>query len=81
MDCSADEVCISIRDNGPGVSAELLDQLTTPFVRGQNQAGEGYGLGLTITQKSIDQLGGKLLLENHPGGGFLVKIKLPIACK
>ncbi len=81
VDCSSDAACISIRDNGPGVSAELLDRLTTPFVRGQNQAGEGYGLGLTITQKSIDQLGGKLLLDNHPDGGFLVKIKLPIACK
>lgn len=38
---------------------------------------QGYGLGLTITERAIEQLGGKLILANHPEQGFIAKIQLP----
>lgn len=71
------QLVISIRDYGTGVSEDLLTKITQPFTRAPNQEGEGYGLGLTITERAIEQLGGKLILANHPEQGFIAKIQLP----
>lgn len=71
-------VQFKLRDHGPGAPAELLTQLAEPFVRASGQAANGYGLGLTITQRCVEQLGGSLQLANHPEGGFVASIILPI---
>lgn len=71
-------VIILIRDHGPGVSQDLLQQMTSPFVRGANQGDNGYGLGLAITERAVRQLGGQLLLDNHPQGGLQACIELPL---
>ncbi len=73
----SNKLVITIRDHGPGVNDSLLSQLTQPFVRAQGQQGTGYGLGLTITERAIQQLGGQLNLANHSHGGFIATIELP----
>lgn len=71
------QVRLQVRDHGPGAPAELLTTLSEPFVRASGQAASGYGLGLTITLRCVEQLGGHLQLANHPDGGFVASISLP----
>ncbi|MEZ8825370.1 nitrogen regulation protein NR(II) [Vibrio sp. 10N.261.55.A7] len=55
---------IEIIDNGPGISAELLDTLFYPMITGREG---GTGLGLSISQNLIDQHNGKIDVESWPG--------------
>lgn len=71
------DLFISVRDHGPGVSAEHLAQLGEPFYRAPNQTAPGYGLGLAIAKRAAEKHGGYLLLENHPQGGFIASIMVP----
>ncbi|MCK9535575.1 MAG: HAMP domain-containing histidine kinase [Pseudomonas sp.] len=68
---------ISIRDHGPGVSAEWLSKLGDNFFRVPGQTQQGYGLGLTIARRAIEQHGGQLKFSNHPEGGFIATVQLP----
>ncbi|NBB08112.1 HAMP domain-containing sensor histidine kinase [Pseudomonas sp. SLFW] len=68
---------ISVRDHGPGVSAEHLSQLGEPFYRAPNQTAPGYGLGLAIAKRAAEKHGGVLVFENHPQGGFVASIVVP----
>ena len=66
-----------IRDSGPGLPPEVLARLGERWVRGSAVRGPGLGLGLAIV-KGIAQLhGGKLQVENLPGGGTEASIWLP----
>lgn len=69
---------ISVRDHGPGVGEEHLAQLGEPFFRAPNQSSPGHGLGLAIARRAIERHGGRLRLGNHPEGGFLASIDLPL---
>lgn len=71
-------VILSVRDHGPGVAAEKLPQLTTPFFRGDaaRTAATGAGLGLAIVDKALQRMGGGFELANAPGGGLIAHIKL-----
>ncbi len=74
-----DTVEIRLRDRGPGVSPDLLPKLFEPFVRGSGGHGEGYGLGMSIAQRAIVQLGGELQAHNHPDEGLELIIRLPLS--
>jgi two-component system osmolarity sensor histidine kinase EnvZ len=67
-----------VRDHGPGVSPELLPNLTKPFFRGDaaRTAATGAGLGLAIVDKTVQRMGGALELANSPSGGLMAVIKL-----
>lgn len=71
-------VLLQVRDHGPGVPADKLARLTTPFFRGDaaRTAATGAGLGLAIVEKSIQRLGGQLEIGNAEGGGLLTVVKL-----
>jgi signal transduction histidine kinase len=71
-------ITLIIRDYGDGVAAEDLDKLTTPFYRSGNRMhGDGFGLGLSIARRAVEKHGGTLAVENHPEGGFQVRLELP----
>ncbi len=70
---------LSVRDHGPGVPDEHLGQLGEPFFRAPGQAAAGYGLGLAIARRAAERHGGQLLLANHPEGGFIATLDLPLA--
>ncbi|GGO87868.1 PAS domain-containing sensor histidine kinase [Marinobacterium nitratireducens] len=70
-----DEVLLSVRDNGPGLAPEHLDRLFEPFFT-TKKAGQGLGLGLSISHRIIESLGGRLEARNHPGGGACFTIVL-----
>ncbi len=76
---SGDDLLLSIRDQGPGVEDAHLAQLSEPFFRAPGQTTAGHGLGLAIARRAAERHGGELLLGNHPDGGFIATLKLPLA--
>ena len=66
---------ISLRDNGPGISPELLNQIGHSLLR---QSEHGMGLGLFLTHATIERIGGSIELENHPGGGSITRVCIPL---
>ncbi len=71
-------VIVSVRDHGPGVPAEKLAELTTPFYRGDaaRTAATGAGLGLAIVEKALQRMGGSFELANAPDGGLVAHVRL-----
>jgi signal transduction histidine kinase len=76
---SADErnVIVAFRDTGPGMSAETLRRIFDPFFT-TKEAGDGTGLGLTISYGIIEDHGGRIWAESGPGRGTTFLIELPI---
>ena len=74
----AQQLLISVRDHGPGVSTEWLEKLGEPFFRAPSQSAAGHGLGLAIARRAAERHGGQLLLANHPQGGFSATLVLPL---
>ena len=73
-----ERIVISVRDHGPGVNAEYLNQLGEPFYRAPGQTAAGHGLGLAIARRAAERHGGSLVLANHPEGGFIASLELPL---
>ena len=76
-----DQVVIIIRDYGPGLQTDNPEALFNPYTRldhGKTMNAGGMGLGLGIAQSIIHGHGGDLVLENHPQGGLVVRIQLPL---
>ncbi len=75
------DVCIEISDRGPGVNAEDLPALFTPFVRGVSlfnaESDEGLGLGLYVVAGLVDSLGGAIDLVPREGGGTTARVVIP----
>jgi len=70
---------ITIRDFGPGVPSDELENLKMKFYKGSNSKERGSGIGLAVCEEIIKYHGGSLQLSNAKGGGFLVTIILPLA--
>lgn len=75
---TGDTVIVTVRDYGQGVDPEKLDQLTTPFFRGDaaRTAATGAGLGLAIVKKSLQRIGASLEIVNAHDGGLMTHIRL-----
>ncbi|MEG0859651.1 MAG: HAMP domain-containing sensor histidine kinase [Pseudomonas sp.] len=73
-----ERIVLSVRDHGPGVAEEHLAQLGEPFFRAPGQSAPGHGLGLAIARKAAERHGGSLSLGNHPQGGFIASLELPL---
>jgi two-component system, NtrC family, sensor kinase len=68
---------IDIRDTGPGISAAALTRLFEPFFT-TKEVGKGTGLGLAITYGIIQEHGGEIVVSNHPDGGAVFSVRLPV---
>jgi two-component system sensor histidine kinase CpxA len=76
------QAVLSVRDYGPGVPGELLQQIFQPFFRiqesnGDPRVGTGTGLGLAIAHEAIRQHRGTIIASNADPVGLEVKITLP----
>ena len=70
-------VAFSVVDRGPGVPPELRDRIFEPFERFDPQSGHGTGLGLPVSRRLAEALGGTLTVEETGGGGgatFILKL-------
>ncbi|HEX9386291.1 MAG TPA: HAMP domain-containing sensor histidine kinase [Anaerolineales bacterium] len=74
-----DEIFISVRDTGPGITPEEQEKIFTPFYRGtqSDRIKQGMGLGLTIARDLVAAHEGRLELESAPGLGTQFTIWLP----
>lgn len=68
-------VQIAVRDVGPGVSDEVIEQVFDPFYTTKD-VGQGLGLGLSISFNIIKDFGGMLRVSNHPDGGAVFTVTL-----
>jgi signal transduction histidine kinase len=68
---------IVVEDNGPGIPADQMDHLFSPFV--SSKKSRGTGLGLPVSQKIIREHGGKLLVDSQAGRGARFTFELPAA--
>lgn len=69
----------SVRDYGSGIPEEQIDSLFQPFTQGDKARGSvGSGLGLAIIKRVVNLHSGKIKLENHPDGGLIAKVSLPM---
>ena len=72
---TAGAITVRIADTGPGFSGSQLEQYLEPYVTTRDK---GTGLGLAIVQKIIMEHKGAIELANHPEGGGMVNITLPL---
>jgi signal transduction histidine kinase len=71
-----DKVQISVKDNGVGISQKLLDKIYHPFFT-TKPAGQGTGLGLSLSYDIIKAHGGELKVDTKEGEGAEFTIQLP----
>jgi two-component system, NtrC family, sensor kinase len=68
-------VRISVQDNGPGIPADQMDKLFSPFVASKKS--RGTGLGLPVSQKIVKEHGGRILVDTAPNRGSRFTLELP----
>jgi len=69
------KLAVRIRDNGPGVPPDQVEQLFRPFV--SLKRGRGTGLGLPVSQKILGEHGGEVVVDSIPGEGSRFTLELP----
>ena len=72
---SGEFATIEVRDDGPGIPADIRDQVFEPFFTTKARGG---GLGLPIARRAAELHGGSLILTCPDGGGTVVTLRLPI---
>lgn len=66
-------ICISVEDNGCGMTARQQESIFSPFVTSKS---EGTGLGLAIAEQIIRAHGGRIEVFSRPGQGSVFKVFL-----
>jgi two-component system sensor histidine kinase KdpD len=71
---------VRVSDRGRGVPREGRDRLFVPFQRlGDSSDGDGLGLGLAVARGFVEAMGGSVEVEDTPGGGLTVVLRLRAA--
>jgi len=80
VECEGEEVIITVADTGPGVPEEFRERIFKRFVQVPGVAGRrrGTGLGLAFSKMAVTAHGGKIWVEDNPGGGSAFRIQLPL---
>jgi signal transduction histidine kinase len=75
-----DRVAMSVRDEGVGIPAEVLERIGQPFEQASNNpmlAREGTGLGLSVVKALVGEHGGEMMVESREQAGTTITITLP----
>ena len=78
---AGDALRFSVRDTGIGVPEELRAKIFEEFVQADSKSGRhsnGYGLGLSISEKLVHAMGGEIGFTDAPTGGSIFWISLPL---
>jgi signal transduction histidine kinase len=76
LDCESDVAVLSVRDNGVGIAADVMQHIWEPFFTTKGTS--GTGLGLDISRSIIQSHGGRIDCQSSPGCGATFTIRLPI---
>ncbi|MDG2424189.1 MAG: HAMP domain-containing sensor histidine kinase [Phycisphaerales bacterium] len=71
-----EQVRIQVVDTGPGIQADLQEEIFHPYVSGRKG---GTGLGLPTSRRIVEEHGGRLVVNSEPGQGTAFTIQLPKA--
>jgi PAS domain S-box-containing protein len=74
----ADEVIIEVKDNGCGMDMETKRKIFNPFFT-TKAAGTGTGLGLFITHRLVEEMGGRIEVQSETGKGSIFQIRMKTA--
>jgi PAS domain S-box-containing protein len=72
-----DRIVTTVRDSGPGIPEEARSRIFEPFYT-TKEVGKGTGLGLAIAYGIVQEHGGEIHAANHPEGGAMFTVELPI---
>lgn len=74
-----DQVVLTVEDEGPGIPADVRDKLLLPFVSAASHDGDrsGTGIGLSLVDLFAQLHGGRVRVEDRPGGGARFVVELP----
>ena len=74
------KVKIAVKDTGPGIPCERLDELFKPFSRLAMQSGdiEGTGIGLALSKRIVEAMGGEIGVDTTEGEGSTFWLTLPV---
>lgn len=75
-----DEWQVRIKDNGPGIPDDCMDQILDPFFRvdeARARDTSGFGLGIPTAHRLLQRFGGQLDFRNDPSGGLQVTVGVP----
>lgn len=72
---SAQRALVHVLDNGPGIPADEIDKVFSPFV--STKRSRGTGLGLPVSQKILNEHGGRIVVRSRVGQGSHFTLELP----
>lgn len=80
INSSLSSIIFEVEDTGPGIAPEEIDTIFEPFTQtvAGLKAGEGTGLGLTISKEYVKIMGGQLTVESVVGRGSIFRFELQI---
>jgi signal transduction histidine kinase len=83
MSADGESWCVTVSDNGPGLTPDALAHATEPGFTSKIDRGfmRGLGLGLFVSSSVFDSHGGSLTLSNEPKGGARIEVRLPKAAE
>ncbi|MDD4515048.1 ATP-binding protein [Massilibacteroides sp.] len=72
------QLCLSVSDTGQGIPEEEQAGIFGEFTRLKKEKAEGFGLGLSITRKLVELMGGSISLESTVGKGSVFYLDFPL---
>jgi two-component system NtrC family sensor kinase len=72
-----DSVVVSVADDGPGLSEEMIRKIFDPFYT-TKEAGKGTGLGLWVSHSIVAKMGGSIHVKNDTPRGAVFTVEIPI---
>jgi signal transduction histidine kinase len=77
---SSRQIAVFVRDTGPGIQPDDIDRIFEPFEQGTGgytRTHGGVGLGLAISKRMAQRMGGDIVVESEPGFGSTFTLRLP----
>jgi signal transduction histidine kinase len=72
---------VAVKDTGCGIAVEHQAEIFEPFKRLRNSGAPGTGLGLALTKKIVERLGGAIWVQSDLGLGSTFLFSLPVAAE
>ena len=69
----------TVTDTGPGIGPDDQERVFRAFERGEHGGDAGAGLGLTITLRLAQLMGGEVTLDSNPGQGCTIGVHVPVS--
>jgi len=78
---SNEQVCVTVRDSGPGIAADFLPRIFDRFTQADSsptRSAGGLGVGLALVRELVERHGGEIRAANAPEGGAMFTVQLPL---